>query len=886
MSSVAAPTTIYLKDYRAPDFLVHATTLTIDIHETYTLVEAVLDMERAATAPVDAPLCLHGVDLELELLQIDGKAVAADRYYLEAEKLIIRQAPRGRFSLQSRVRIYPEKNTALEGLYCSNGMYCTQCEAEGFRKISYYLDRPDVMARFSTTIRADKKNYPVLLANGNQTAAGELAGNRHFVTWVDPFPKPSYLFAMVAGSLACQRDQFVTGSGRCIDLRIYVEMRDLGKVDHAMAALKRSMRWDEEVYGREYDLDTFMIVAVSHFNMGAMENKGLNIFNTSCVLAHPATTTDAGFQRVESVVAHEYFHNWSGNRVTCRDWFQLSLKEGFTVFRDQQFSADMLFASVQRIEDVNFLRACQFAEDAGPLAHAVRPDSFVEINNFYTATVYEKGAEIVRMLHTVLGKEKFRAGTDLYFSRHDGQAVTVEDFVRALAEASAGSLDAHVEGFLNWYRQPGTPTLHVQGEYHADKKEYHLTLRQQLPQLEGFAKPQALPIPLRLALLGADGHEQQLQMADDDLAQAPSTETVLLITKPEQCFVFTGLASAPVPSLLRDFSAPVRVEQSLSMEARLFLLRHDSNGFNRWLIAQDLLTAEFLRLAADSGAGRQLLPDSRLLAALEEVLPLLSQSEPALAAKLLQLPGLMQLLDASSHPDPEALQMARQAFRHALARRLEAWLLAQCEHEVVGEYVYTAAAIAERSLRNTALGLLLDLGVSCHALAVKQFEQARHMTDEAAALAALVHVDSTEALRCLESFATRWQHEALVMDQWFAMQASAPLAATGETVRRLREHPDFHRDNPNRVRALIGQFATNNPLAFHQSDGSGYALLLEEVVRLDALNPQIAARLLGAMSSWRRFDQGRQAHARQGLERLTTLALSPDVQETLQRLVI
>jgi aminopeptidase N len=874
--SESAQQTIFLKDYRAPAFHVHATQLTVDIRSGYTLVETVLDLSRAPAASADEPLRLHGVDLELEALEIDGEPVAATRYHIEGEELVISAVPAGSFRLQSRVRIHPEKNTALEGLYSSNDMYCTQCEAEGFRKITFYPDRPDVMSRFVTTIRADKKRFPVLLANGNPVAQGDLEDGRHFATWEDPFPKPSYLFAMVAGNLSCQRDEFVTASGRKIDLRIYVEARDIDKVDHAMESLKRSMRWDEEVFGREYDLDIFMIVAVSHFNMGAMENKGLNIFNTSCVLAHPATTTDAGFQRVESVVAHEYFHNWSGNRVTCRDWFQLSLKEGFTVFRDQQFSADMLSASVQRIEDVNFLRAYQFAEDAGPLAHPVRPDSFVEINNFYTATVYEKGSEIVRMLHTVLGPQKFRAGTDLYFSRHDGQAVTVEDFVQALADASGVRLDA----FMQWYRQPGTPTLHVRGDFLPERQEYHLTLRQQQPKVEHFPAPQNLPVPVRVALLGADGAELVLQQP----GRAPEKETVLLLEKGEQTFVFTGLAKTPVPSVLRDFSAPVRVEQSLSLEEKIFLLRHDGNGFNRWLIAQELLTAEFLRLSTDSAAGRHLVPDARLLAALAEVLPELAVNDAALVAKILQVPGLLQLLDATCRPDPDALQMARQSFRHALGRRLEGWLLGLCEQRDAA-YVYRADAIAGRALRNTALGLLVDLGPGHHGLALRQFESAGHMTDEAAALTVLVHADSPDAARCLEGFAARWQHEALVMDQWFAIQASAPFVATVERVSRLREHADFHRDNPNRVRALIGQFANNNPLAFHQKNGSGYALLLEEVRQLDVLNPQIAARLLGAMSTWRRFDDTRRQHASAGLAQLSEATLSPDVRETLQRLL-
>ncbi|MFZ5560460.1 MAG: aminopeptidase N [Pseudomonadota bacterium] len=876
MSADVSRPTIHLKDYRPPAYRVHAVALTLDIFDGYTLVDATLDMERAPEVPADTPLRLHGVDLEAEALSIDGRAVPESERRQDGEELVISGALPPKFRLHSRVRIHPESNTALEGLYRSSGMYCTQCEAEGFRKITFYPDRPDVMARFTTTVRADKKRFPVLLANGNPVASGELAQGRHFATWEDPFPKPSYLFAMVAGNLACRRDSFVTMSGRTVDLRIYVEERDLDKVDHALASLKRAMRWDEEVYGREYDLDIYMIVAVSHFNMGAMENKGLNIFNTSCVLAHPATTTDAGFQRVESVIAHEYFHNWSGNRVTCRDWFQLSLKEGFTVFRDQQFSAAMLSQSVQRIEDVNFLRTYQFTEDAGPLAHPVRPEAFVEINNFYTATVYEKGSEIVRMLHTVLGAEDFRKGSDLYFGRHDGQAVTVEDFVQALADASGRDLSA----FLQWYRQLGTPMLHVRGDYQADRQEYHLTLQQQSPQPAGFPPPQALPVPVRLALLGRDGREQPLQTEKGAVG-----ETVVLLTQAEQTFVFKNIAEAPVPSLLRNFSAPVRVHHDFSLQDKLFLLRHDGNGCNRWLTAQDLLCSELLRLAGDSAAGRHLLPDATLLVTLADVLPELGEREPALAAKLLQLPGLLQLIDTAPRPDPEALYMARECVRHALARRLEGWLLLQLERIHAGEYVYGAHAIAGRSLRNTALGLLVDLGADYHALAAEQIGRSRHMTDEAAALVALVHADGVEAPAYLERFAARWQHEALVMDQWFAMQATAPAPTACQRVSQLREHPDFRRDNPNRVRALIGQFASNNPRAFHQQDGSGYRLLVEEVETLDAINPQVAARLLGTLSTWRRFDEQRQRHAAAALQRLAAGRLSPDVQETLQRLL-
>lgn len=880
MSSQVSPNTIYLKDYRKPAFRVLNTNLDIAIHEGYTQVTSRLEMVRDTDIAASEPLRLYGVELEVEWLKLNDRLLAEHEWRQEGELLVIENVLEGAFFFQSQVRIYPEKNTALEGLYRSGGMYCTQCEAEGFRKITFYPDRPDVMAKFSTTISADKIRYPVLLANGNCVATGELEGGRHFATWEDPFPKPSYLFAMVAGNLACRQDTFTTCTGRNIDLRIYTEPQDSDKVDHAMSSLKRAMRWDEEVYGREYDLDIFMIVAVSHFNMGAMENKGLNIFNTSCVLAHPDTTTDAGFQRVESVIAHEYFHNWSGNRVTCRDWFQLSLKEGFTVFRDQEFSADMLSKSVQRIEDVNVLRTFQFTEDAGPLAHPVRPESFVEINNFYTATVYEKGAEIVRMLHTLLGKERFRKGSDLYFSRHDGRAVTVEDFVAAMGDANNLSLEA----FMQWYRQPGTPTLHVRGEFNEAAHEYTLHLRQELPHVAGFPLPQPLPIPVKLALLRQDGKETVLQLKGS--AASSSTECTLLLTNNEQPFIFSGVESAPVPSVLRDFSAPVRVEQSFSLEEKLFLLQHDSNGFNQWLIAQEVLTAELLKLAADSANGQHLQPDESLLEAFAKMLPPLARQDAALAAKILQIPGVLVLMDACTTPDPDALQMARQAFRHALARRLEEWLLSLCENGSSGAYEYHAAAIAGRSLRNTALSLLVDYQSGYHVLAVQQYRQATNMTSRAAALQSLVHASSPEAEACLVDFAARWQHEALVMDQWFAMQASAPSAHTIERVLELSGHPDFHRNNPNRVRALIGQFANNNPVAFHQRSGRGYALVANEVKALDALNPQIAARLLGSMGGWRRMDKERQESVQRELQILSGHKLSGDVQETLQRLLL
>lgn len=871
-----APRTIYLKDYRPPAFVILHTDLHIDLQEGYTLVTATLQMCRAEHAAKDEPLRLNGVGLELLELRIDDELKLPDSYLYAGEELEIPQVP-DTFTLTSKSRIYPEKNTALEGLYLSNGMYCTQCEAEGFRKITWYLDRPDVMAVFRTTICADKSRYPVLLANGNPVDRGDLPDGRHFVTWEDPFKKPSYLFAMVAGQLQSLDDEFVTRSGRRVALQIFVKPKDIDKCHHAMDALKNSMRWDEEVYGREYDLDIFMIVAVSHFNMGAMENKGLNIFNTSCVLAHPSTTTDAGFQRVESVVAHEYFHNWSGNRVTCRDWFQLSLKEGFTVFRDQQFSADMQSASVQRIEDVSFLRAHQFAEDAGPLSHPVRPESFIEINNFYTATVYEKGSELVRMLHTLLGPDVFRAGSDLYFDRHDGHAATVEDFVAAMAETSQRDLSQ----FMRWYAQPGTPVLQVDEHWDAAAGRYTLTIAQQLPFKRGFGTPEALVIPLRMALLDPSGSELPLD------AQG-ATEKVIVLDQLSSRLEFSGLTERPVPSLLRDFSAPVKLDFACDNAQLLFLMRHDRNGFNRWSSAQELFTRLLLDLASryEQGLAMQVPqpPVQALLALVEQ----LANTDPALAAKLLILPSEAYLAEQVETVDPEALHQSREALRHALAvdgKALFRQLYDRMQPLTV-EYAYAAAPVAARTLKNVCADyLMMNAAPEDTGRVVAQFQDARHMTDELAALTLLVHHHSAQAGAALARFYDRWRHEPLVLDQWFALQATTPGPQALATVKELLGHADFTLGMPNRVRALIGQFANNNAAQFHRADGAGYELLREQIQALDVLNPQIAARLLGVFNSWPRLEPTRRALVKEQLLALKRGQASPDVFENVERLL-
>ncbi len=873
------PRTVYLKDYQAPAYGVPRVQLQVEILEGITRVSADLTVSRAATTPAGTPLRLHGVNLTLKSLAINGYALTEEQYEIQGEELVIHGTPaEPEFLLRSVVEIDPEHNTALEGLYLSKGMYCTQCEPEGFRKITWFVDRPDNMALFTTTITADKARFPVLLANGNCIATGPAGEGRHFAVWDDPFPKPSYLFALVAGDLACLEDSFVTRSGRKVALKLYTEPQDQRQCRHAMNSLQASMRWDEERYGREYDLDIFMIVAVSHFNMGAMENKGLNVFNTSCVLAHPDTTTDLGFQRVESVVAHEYFHNWTGNRVTCRDWFQLSLKEGFTVFRDQQFSADQLSASVQRIEDVAVLRNAQFAEDAGPLAHPVRPESFIEINNFYTATVYEKGAEIVRMLHTVLGEENFRRGTDLYFERHDGQGVTVEDFVQALADGSGRDLSA----FMQWYRQPGTPVLTVSADHDPAAGVYTLTVRQSVAPKEGFPSPRAVPIPVKLSLFAPDGAALPLQLRDE--AAAAGVERVLLADAAEQTWVFVGVPERPVPSLLRDFSAPVVLDYAASDAELIFLMRHDNNGFNRWLSAQTLF--ERMMLAVIEGRATVLPGLEDVLTSLESLLPGLVSEDPELAAKLLTLPAESYLADKVAVINPRLIHDVRLSLQQAIARRLAGFFREQYLQSQPGAYQYNSEAIARRSWRDVCLhyALLADTSAGFQERVADNYRKAPHMTERMGALRALVHHDAPHAAVCLADFQGRFANEALVIDSWFAVQATSPLKGV-EAIRQLARHPAFTLTNPNRMRSLLAQFANGNPVQFHRADGEGYRLIGENIARLDAINPQIASRLLGAFSRWKRLEPGLQAKAKAVLENLAAGALSNDTSETLGRLL-
>jgi aminopeptidase N len=866
-----------LRDYRAPDFLIDRTELYFDLRPGRTEVRATLSLRANPVHARLAPeLRLHGEGLELLELALDGRALGSGDYRLEDGELVIPAVPE-RFELYSRVAIQPEANTALEGLYRSRTMYCTQCEAEGFRKITWYLDRPDVLSEFTTTIEADAAEYPILLSNGNPVAEGSAGPGRHWVRWHDPFPKPAYLFALVAGDLACLEDGFTTASGRRVVLRIYVEPKDLDKCAHAMASLQNAMAWDERVYGREYDLDIFMIVAVDDFNMGAMENKGLNIFNTSCVLADPETTTDLGFQRVEAVVAHEYFHNWSGNRVTCRDWFQLSLKEGFTVFRDSEFSADMGSPTIKRVDDVNLLRTAQFAEDSGPTAHPVQPDAYEEISNFYTLTIYEKGAEVVRMIHTLLGPETFRRGCDLYFERHDGQAVTIEDFVAAMAEVSGRDFAQ----FLRWYRQAGTPRVRVSGSYDAAAQRYRLQFDQSCPPTPERAEKQPLLIPIRLGLVGSAG---DLALHAPGLAEG-ATELVFELSEASQTLEFEQVPEPPIPSLLRGFSAPVKLDFDYRREDLLQLLRRDSDGFNRWEAGNRLAVGALQELIDAGLAGRPLHFDGALAAVYRELVADESL-DTAMVAQLLTLPGESYLSELAEVIEVEAIHAARQFARRQLAEALRPqWLAAHERHRVGEPYRADATQIARRSLRNLALAYLLQLpDAELVELAWRQFEAADNLTDRNAALAALLNnpapAAQERAREGLQRHYERWRDEPLVVNQWFQLQAWCPLPGGLERVRALMAHPAFELRNPNKVRALIGAFSAGNPVNFHRADGAGYDFLVEQVLALDGLNPQVAARLLTPLTRWRRYPEPRAGQLRTALEAvLATPGLSRDSHE-------
>jgi len=863
----------YLKEYTPPPFLLDSVELRFELDEQATRVQATGRYRRNPATEAEAVLRLDGEALELLALRLDGRALEPGDYTADDTGLTLHRAPDA-FTLEVETRIDPAANTALEGLYLSGGNLCTQCEAEGFRKITYFPDRPDVMAVYTTTLVADKARYPVLLANGNPVEQGELDDGRHYATWHDPFPKPSYLFALVAGDLAHVEDHFTTASERDVTLRIYVRAHDLEKCGHAMASLKEAMAWDERRYGREYDLEVYNIVAVSDFNMGAMENKGLNIFNSRYVLADAESATDNDFVHIEGVIAHEYFHNWSGNRVTCRDWFQLSLKEGFTVFRDQQFSAEMSSSAVKRIDDVCLLRTHQFQEDAGPMAHPVRPAAYEEINNFYTLTVYNKGAEVVRMLHTLLGEETFRRGCDLYFERHDGRAVTTDDFVQAMADASGRDLTR----FKRWYDQAGTPVLTVEREYDAETQTYTLTVGQSCPPTPDQAEKQPFHIPLRLGLLDAEGEALPLQLEGE--AQAAGSERVLELTETEQRFTFVNVPPEPVPSLLRGFSAPVRLELDLDDQELAFLMAHDGDPFNRWDAGQQLAVRVMLRLLDVLRTDGRPELDENLASAFGQTLAE-TRLPHALIAEALSLPAEAYVGEFLEEVDPQAVHVVRQFLRRNLAfRHREALIDLYDRLTDDGPYRVDAEAVGRRRLRNLCMAYLVELGNDeVRNLAANQFQLGQSMTDVVAALTALVHTGAPEQHQALETFYQRFVDDELVIDKWFAIQAGAPLPGAVEQMERLAAHPAFTLKNPNRVRALYGTFAAHNRVGFHAVDGSGYRFLGSAVLALDQSNPQVAARLVTPLSQWRRYEPQRSGKMRAELERIAGAARSRDVGE-------
>ncbi len=857
------PKTIYLKDYTPPAFQIPQIDLLFQVFTDRTDVTATLTIQRVTAG---AQLVLQGEDQILHSVIMDGRTLhAGTDYTVDTKTLTLHADIADTAILVIQSSIHPDKNTALEGLYASNGTLCTQCEAEGFRRITYFLDRPDVMSLFHVRIEADKTAYPVLLSNGNLEAEGDLSNGRHFAVWNDPCPKPCYLFALVAGPLVHIRDEFVTRSGRKVDLRIYVRPGDEVQCHHAMDSLKRSMRWDEEAYGREYHLERFNILAVSDFNMGGMENTSLNIFNTAAILADKDLATDADFIRVEAVVGHEYFHNWSGNLVTCRDWFQLSLKEGFTVLREQEFCAAQHSAAVQRIDDIAFLRRHQFPEDAGPLAHPIRPDAYIDINNFYTVTVYEKGAEVIRMAQTLIGKNAYRQGTDLYFKRHEGQAVTCDDFVAALQDASGYDMTQ----FKLWYSQAGTPTVTVCNTYDATAQTFTLHVTQSTPSTPGQPDKKPLVIPIATALFAADGTILR-------------DEEILVLDKAAQDFTFTGVSQRPIPSLLRRFSAPVKLDSDVSLDDLRVLIMHDTDGFNRWDAMQTMAMAEFNRLLRTPDTD----VDPRFVDMFGTLLAqaLQDNTDKTLLARMLALPDITLIAQAQDVVDPDAISAVRKKVLRTLAKtHNDAFTALYAARPSGADYSPDTLSIAKRALANLALRYLF-IADAAHGttLAAAQYKTASNMTDRVAALAILAETDGQARQEALDDFYARYQEHALVIDKWFSVQAAADRDTILQDVQALAKHPAMTLKNPNRARALYSAFCMNNVRGFHTLSGQGYTLLADVVKSLNTTNPQIGARMLGPLREWRRYTPDRQAMMQAVLK---DLLATPDLSKEIFEIV-
>tara|TARA_R110002050_G_scaffold1244_1_gene8467 strand:+ start:5490 stop:8150 length:2661 start_codon:yes stop_codon:yes gene_type:complete len=884
MSSLhATPKETFLADYKVPNYLIDTVHLIFDIDASKTLVRSVLAMRKNPQSESGNNDCvLDGEHLELVSIKLDGRPLQGNEYQRTDKYLLLSSLP-DKCELEVETLIQPDQNTALEGLYHSGSLLCTQCEAEGFRRITYYMDRPDVMAVFTVSIVGDKQQWPIMLSNGNMVEQGQFEDGRHWTRWHDPHPKPSYLFALVAGDLYRQQDTFTTMLGREVSLQIYVDHENSHKCDHALISLKQAMLWDEQTYGREYDLDVFMIVAVNDFNMGAMENKGLNIFNSSCVLASPETATDADYHRIQGIVGHEYFHNWSGNRVTCRDWFQLSLKEGFTVLRDQQFSGDMNSAAVQRIDDVDQLRTMQFAEDAGPMAHPVRPASFIEISNFYTVTIYEKGAEVVGMIRTIVGTEGFRKGTDLYFERHDGQAVTTDDFIQAMEDANQVDLSQ----FKRWYSQAGTPVLTIETDYNEVLKTYTLTVNQHCPSTPGQLDKLPLSIPLAIGLLNRKGEAIALQLEGETVPVEQDTR-VLDITEPQHTFKFVNVYDEPVPSLLRGFSAPVKITIERSDADLAFLMANDSDSFNRWDAGQTLLINVLLSLIKDVQQQQHLALPEGLIEQFGQVLTD-KNTDPALIAKMLSIPSENYLAAQMTLADVDAIHTARQFLKKTIAVGLKKEFSDVFQrHSTLGKYQFNAKDMASRSLKNVCLSYLMTSEDPMQTQrCLKQMKQSDNMTDTLTGLALLSDQAGPEGEHALRAFYEQWKHDRLVVDKWLTVQAQSTLPNTLLRVKGLMKHPAFSIKNPNNVRALIGQFCRNNPINFHAKDGTGYQFLAEQILVLNKLNPQVASRMLGAFNSWRQYDAERQAMMKQVLSNIASQPdLSTDVYEVVTKYLV
>ena len=875
--AAGAKPTVFLRDYRAPAWRVDEVALEFDLDPAATIVAARLhvvpDPDQAG-----APLRLDGEGLELIELRIDGRVAASGEYELDAHALTIHGLA-GPAVIETRARIAPEHNTALQGLYLSGardaGFLVTQCEAEGFRRITWFLDRPDVLARYTVTLRADKARFPLLLSNGNEAGRGDLDGGRHFARFVDPHPKPSYLFALVAGRLDCIEDEFVTAEGRRVRLAIHAESDLVGRCAWAMQCLKMAMRWDEQRFGRCYDLDVFHVVATRDFTMGAMENKGLNIFNAKYLVADPEHATDDDYRHVLAVVGHEYFHNWTGNRVTCRDWFQLSLKEGLTVYREQEFESDLASRTLRRIEDVRTLWRSQFSEDAGPLAHPVRPDRYSEINNFYTATVYDKGAEVVRMLAVLLGSDGFRRGLDLYFTRHDGSAVAVEDFLAALGDANGRDLSA----WLGWYNQAGTPLVSIRGRYDAATRRYEIALAQRTPPTPNQPRKHALPLPVAVQLFGADGKALSVRLDGEDAAT--TAERVLPLNGDEATFRFVDVGEPPVISLLRGYSAPVRLDQSADDATLARLMRHDTDGFNRWFASDTLVRRVFAKTLAATE------PDAALLDLWSDAAGTVladASIDPALVAEILTIADATSLTGGLADIDPEAVHRARTAIECAMARTLADKLRERYASLGDGGADVALAAQAKRRLRNVCLAALCRADAKHLQLARVQFSAAHNLTDRLAALGVLVSARAPDAQAALDAFAARYAGDAMVLDKWFTVQAMQAEPDTLARVEALTRHPAFRWHTPNSVYALLVAFAHRNPRAFHRADGTAYRFVADAVVRLDAINPQVAARLVTAFGPWRSYEPVRRAQMRHELERLAARKdSSPDLADLVGR---